>query len=204
MLKKRYLINVRGCNGSGKSTIPMSMLDDPDMYVVEKFYKGKLRKVLTVFPTYGWVVLGTYFNKCGGLDGFVDTKLTLKTVRYVVKKFKNYNILMEGVISSTVFSTYCELFKEIQKGYPEREVMVVSLLPPIEVCLKRIQSRNGGKPIKEELVASKWRTVAKNADKFSEAGILSLKWDNSRVWPKYADRPMIKVMMKFIKNGGEL
>lgn len=196
----KYLINVRGCNGSGKSTIPMSMMDDPEMYVIEKKYQGKSRKILTVFPTYGWVALGSYFNKTGGLDCFPNTELTLKTVWYALKKFPEYHILMEGVISSTVYSTYANLFQEIQKVYHNRQIIVVSLLPPIEVCLERIQQRNGGKPIKEELVASKWRTVAKNADKFSEAGILSLKWDNSSVWPKYRNKPMIKVLTHFIKK----
>ena len=56
----------------------MSMLDDPDVYVVEKSYKGKKRKLLTVFPTYGWVALGSYHNKCGGLDGYVDTDMIKK------------------------------------------------------------------------------------------------------------------------------
>ena len=27
----KFLINIRGCNGSGKSTIPLSMMDDPDL-----------------------------------------------------------------------------------------------------------------------------------------------------------------------------
>lgn len=199
-MSKKYLINVRGCNGSGKSTIPLSMMDDPQMYVVEKPYKGKNRKLLTVFPTYGWVVLGSYHNKCGGLDGYVDTDMIKKGVWYVLKHYSEYNILMEGVIPSTVYSTYETLFHEVQEKYPERTVIVVSLLPPVEECLKRIQQRNGGKPIKEDLVASKWATVAKNADKFSQAGILSLKWDNSQIWPNYANTPMIRLMTRFIRK----
>lgn len=194
------MINVRGCNGSGKSTIPMSMLDDPEMYVVEKPYKGKDRKLLTIFPTYGWVVLGSYHNKCGGLDGYVDTDMIKKGLWYALKKYPEYHILMEGVIPSTVYSTYEKLFLEVQQKYPERRVVVVNLLPPVEVCLQRIQARNGGKPIKEDLVSSKWSTVAKNADKFSQVGILSLKWDNSRIWPKYAAIPMIKLMTRFIRK----
>ena len=201
----KLLINLRGCNGSGKSTIPMSMMDDPDMYIVEKPYKGKMRKAFTVFPTYGWVVLGSYHNKCGGLDGFVDTAMIIKATWYSLKKFPEYNIMMEGVIPSTVFSTYAKLFQEIQEKYPERKVIVVNLLPPVEVCLDRIQKRNGGKAIKEDLVSSKWSTVSKNADKFTEAGILSLKWDNSKIGRKYEEIPMIHLLMRFIKkNRGKL
>ena len=174
----RIIVNIRGCNGAGKSSIPMSMLDDPDMYVVEKPYKGKTRKIATVFPSYGWIAMGTYFNKTGGLDGFPDTNLTKKTFWYLLKKYPEYNLLMEGVIASTVFSTYAELFKQAQKRYSDREVYVVSLIPPISHCLKRIQKRNGGKPIKEELVASKWRSVRRNVDKFKSEGLMSFTWDN--------------------------
>ena len=182
------------------------MLGDPDMYVVEKPYKGKPRKVATVFPTYGWVALGSYHNKCGGLDGYVDTDMVKKGMWFALKKFPEYNILMEGVIPSTVYSTYEKLFHEVQEKYPERTVVVLNLLPPVYQCLKRIQKRNGGKAIKEDLVRSKWETVAKNARKFSEAGIISLEWDNSGIWPKFASRPMIRHMENFLKealNGKE-
>lgn len=172
------IVNIRGCNGAGKSSIPMSMLDDPEMYVVEKPYKGKVKRIATVFPSYGWVALGTYFNKTGGLDGFPDTYLTKKAFWYILKKYPEYNLLMEGVLASTVFSTYAELFKEAKKRYPEREVYIISLLPPIEICLRRIQKRNGGKTIKEDLVANKWQTVQRNVQKFTDAGLISLCWDN--------------------------
>ena len=196
----KYLINIRGCNGSGKSTIPMSMLDDPDMYIIEKPYKGKNRKMFTVFPTYGWVALGSYHNKCGGLDGYADTNLIKKGFWYALKHFPEYHILMEGVIPSTVYSTYEQLFLEAMEKYPDRKLIVLNLLPPVEECLRRIQNRNGGKAIKEDMVRSKWSTVCKNADKFAEMGIISLKWDNSHICAKYESRVMVKTMMKFIKD----
>lgn len=172
------IVNIRGCNGAGKSSIPMSMLDDPEMYVIEKPYKSKLRKIATVFPSYGWIALGTYFNKTGGLDCFPDTNLTKRAFWYILKHYPDYNLLLEGVIASTVFSTYADLFKESKQKYPECEVYVISLLPPIENCLRRIQKRNGGKTIKEELVASKWHTVQRNVQKFRLAGLNSVAWDN--------------------------
>ena len=196
----KYLINIRGCNGSGKSTIPMSMLDDPDKYVVEKPYKGKERKLLTVFPSYGWLALGSYHNKCGGLDGYVDTDMIKKGFWYALKKYPDYHIIMEGVIPSTVYGTYERLFLEAQEKYPKRKIIVVNLLPPVEECLKRIQKRNGGKPINEDLVRGKWSTVNKNADKFTQAGILSLKWDNSLISQNIENKPMVRHMIDFIKK----
>lgn len=196
----KYLINIRGCNGSGKSTIPLSMMKDPEMYVVEKPYHGRQRKLLTVFPSYGWIALGSYHNKCGGLDGFVDTNMVKKAFWYTLKHYPEYNIIMEGVIPSTVYSTYEQLFSLAQEEYPDRKIIVLNLLPPVEECLRRIQQRNGGKPINEELVRSKWATVDKNADKFTEAGILSLKWDNSQISQNIENQPMIHHMLDFIRK----
>lgn len=197
---KHALINIRGCNGSGKSTIVLSMMDDPDKYTVEKPYKGKNRVIATVFPNYGFVALGSYHNKCGGLDGYADTDMVKKGTWYAVKHFPEYDIIMEGILPSTVYSTYLELFKAIEQEYPDRKVIVLNLLPPLEECLRRIQARNGGKVIKEDLVGNKHATVARNADKFSKAGIISLKWDNSCIPPKLAEKPMVRVMQSFIRK----
>lgn len=189
-LNNRCIVNIRGCNGAGKSSIPMSMLDDSQLYVVRKVYQGKERNILTVFPSYGWVALGTYFNKTGGLDCFPDTALTKKVFWYALKHFPQYNMLFEGVISSTVFSTYADLLKEAKTEYPKCNFFVVSLLPPVETCLKRIQKRNGGKPIKEDLVRSKWETVKRNSEKFTAIPeIQVIEWDNTGC--KKKDKPKL-------------
>ena len=45
----RYLINIRGTNGSGKSSIISSMLNDPDAYLITKSYHGKSKKFVQYF-----------------------------------------------------------------------------------------------------------------------------------------------------------
>lgn len=192
----RLVVNIRGCNGSGKSTIPMSMMDDKEMYVIEKSYKGKTKKVATVFPSYGWIALGSYHNKTGGLDGFPDTAFTKKAFWYILKKYPEYNVILEGVLASTVFSTYADLFTAAQEKYPDIHVIILSLIPPIEVCLKRIQNRNGGKPIKEDLVAGKHKTVTRNVTKFLNAGFQSITWDNSMT----KKQDMLKKFFELISN----
>ena len=167
--QKRLLVNVRGTNGSGKSTIPIAMKDDPDMYEVVRPYKGKPRTILTVFPTYGWVVLGAYSRQVGGLDQFPNKAFTEKVLGYALKKFPEYNILMEGILASTTYSTYSDLFKEVQKTYGIQPVLYY-LMPPVEVCIDRIRKRNGGKPFKEELVRSKYATMVRGIEKFRQAG----------------------------------
>lgn len=176
------LVNIRGCNGAGKSTIPMSMMDDPDMFVQELVGSdGKKISALTVFPTYGWVALGTYFNKTGGLDTLKNNEVTRMTLYAALDLFPEYDVLMEGIMASTIRSTYIDLFHEVERNYKRLKVLIISLLPPVEIAIERVYSRNGGKPIKEDAVRGKWNTVERNARYFAEAGFDSIRVNSAKV-----------------------
>lgn len=195
----RVLVNIRGCNGAGKSTIPMSMMDDPAMYVHEiKGSDGKRMSAITVFPTYGWVALGTYFNKTGGMDTLRDNWTTRMTLYAALDGFPEYNVLMEGIMASTIRSTYIDLFHEVEEYYDGLKVLIISLLPPVEVAISRVYSRNGGKPIQEDAVRGKWETVARNVSAFREAGFTSVRVDSSKV-PK---NKMLKAFLKTVRKHG--
>ena len=195
----RVLVNIRGCNGAGKSTIPMSMMDDPEMYVHEiRGSDDKRISSITVFPSYGWVALGTYFNKTGGLDTLKNNDITRMTLYAALDGFPEYNVLMEGIMASTIRSTYIDLFHEVEEYYDDLKVIIISLLPPVEVAISRVYSRNGGKPIQEEAVRGKWETVARNVSAFSEAGFTSLRVDSSKV----SKDKMLKAFLKTIKKHG--
>lgn len=180
-ITQTLLVNIRGCNGSGKSTIPMLMLET-DEYSFEVLwnYEGKSRTIATVFPTYQYIALGHYHSKCGGMDSMKTTD----EIRLAVELLwnLNYNIIMEGIMASTVRQTYVDLFSRLQKEqHIKREVIVYNIIPSLDTCLKRIQERNGGKPIKEEQVASKWKTVDNNVKHFEDAGFKSLRVTNEGV-----------------------
>lgn len=178
----RVLVNIRGCNGAGKSTIPMSMMDDPEMYVHEiTGSDGKKISAITVFPTYKWVALGTYFNKTGGLDTLKNNEITRMTLYAALDLFPEYDVLMEGIMASTIRSTYIDLFHEIEGNYKGLKVLIVSLLPPVEVAISRVYKRNGGKPIKEDAVRGKWETVRRNAKYFADAGFDSIRVNSAKV-----------------------
>ena len=194
------LVNVRGCNGAGKSTIPMSMMDDPNMYVHEIVGSdGKKISAITVFPSYGWVALGTYFNKTGGLDTLKNNAVTKLTLFAALDGFPEYDVLMEGIMASTIRSTYIDLFHEVEDYYGKKrlKVIVVSLLPPIDVALSRVYKRNGGKPINEAAVAGKWNTVARNVEAFAEAGFTSVKVNSAKVKKKSMLPAFLKTVDKY-------
>lgn len=190
----KLIVNIRGCNGSGKSTIPMGMMDDPYMKTTYKHIPGRKSKlgIATVFPSYGWVALGTYFNKTGGMDCLPNNEVIQKAFWYVLKKYPEYDIIMEGVIASTISSTYINLFKEAEERYHDRKVVILSFNTPVDVCLERIYKRNGGKPIKEDAVEMKWNMVQRAAKKFKDAGFSTVKIDNSST-------PKDRMLQKFLK-----
>lgn len=177
----RLLVNIRGTNGSGKSTIPAAMKDDPDMYEVIKPYKGKPKKILTVFPNYGWVALGSYERQVGGLDRFPNKAFTEKVLKYALKKYPTYNVLMEGILASTTYSTYAQMFREVQEEFDVQPV-IYYLMPPVQTCIDRIKDRNGGKTFKEDLVVKKYGTMQRGIKKFQQAGEFPLfVVDNSKI-----------------------
>ena len=196
----RALVNIRGCNGAGKSTIPMSMMDDPEMYVHEIMGSdGKRISAITVFPTYGWVALGTYFNKTGGMDTLRNNETTRMTLYAALDGFPEYNVLMEGIMASTIRSTYIDLFHEVQEYYgDDLTIMIISLLPPVEVAISRVYSRNGGKPIQEEAVRGKWETVARNVSAFADAGFTSVKVNSAKV----SKDKMLSAFLKTVRKYG--
>lgn len=169
---------------------------DEHSFEITWSYMGKERVLATVFPTYNYVALGKYSNKCGGMDGFKTTdeiRLAVETLWGL-----NFNILMEGIMASTVRQTYIDLFSRLQAEKDvKRDVVVYNILPPLQVCLNRIQKRNGGKPIKEEQVASKWRTVDNNVQHFQNAGFRSLRVSNEQV-------PEEKTLEWFFNNLGTI
>lgn len=171
------IVNIRGTNGSGKSTIPMKMIEqDRSTFILTD--KGE--EVATVIPKFKTVAIGTYRRKTGGLDGIRSTDRMKELLEKV--KYLNLNILLEGILASTVFSTYRDIFYKFEnEHFVTRKAVVFSILPPFEEVKERVKKRNGGKEVKWEQVESKYNTVKRNADKFKEAGLLSLVVDNSDI-----------------------
>lgn len=179
---KPVLVNIRGCNGSGKSTIPLTMMqNDPDMFV-ETLYDSDGEKIVsfTVFPSYEWVALGTYFNKTGGLDTIRCIDHTKLALAAALSLYPDYDILMEGILCSTTFSSYAQIFHEVEQQY-DRKVIIISLMPPVEEAIRRVYKRNGGKPVKDELIQAKWGMVARSHEKFKADGFCTVRADSSKV-----------------------
>lgn len=171
------IINLRGTNGSGKSTIAKAILERPDSYmspVVLGAYetpKGKTRvvdgyKSVLNFGEHLIIVVGPYRTNCGGCDAIKTQDLVCDAVRRAVSI--GQNVLFEGVIVSTLYDRYRKLSQELRAlghGY-----IWAYLDTPLELCLQRIQLRNGGKPIKTSLVENKVKAIRSTRHKAESAG----------------------------------
>lgn len=194
----RVLVNIRGCNGAGKSTIPLSMMSDASMWVWDiNGSDGKKLCSFTVFPSYKWIALGTYFNKTGGLDTIKNKTLIRICLFAALDAFPEYNVLMEGILASTTFSSYANLFKEVEERYSKTKVVILSLMPPVETAIERVYKRNGGKPIKEDLIHAKWGMVYRSHKKFKDAGFTTIRVNSAKVRKGKMLKAFLKTVDKY-------
>lgn len=130
------IVNIRGCNGSGKTTIVRRFLDKlsvqplggkpgrPAGYQVDASPWG------IEIPVY---VIGSYENTCGGTDG-INTQEEIAD--RVVKAVGLGHVLVEGLLMS----------KSSDKGHvapilKEHDAIFAFLDTPWDVCLERVLAR---------------------------------------------------------------
>lgn len=146
-------INLKGCNGSGKSTIPMWFIRD-NPYVYLTLSPADKKPVATLLPLINLVILGTYVTACGGCDSLSDTQVVKELLKQLWKR--KCHIMYEGVIVGDIKSTFYDLMVAF-RGVYDRNISFCFMGTKFSECLRRIQVRNGGKPIKEDLVKSKYK-----------------------------------------------
>lgn len=171
------VLNLRGCNGSGKSFVARALMGQAATYVpprpmVAPWYVGES----------GVIVVGKYTSPCGGCDSVHSQQDVIDAI------FLNVGlapIFFEGVIISTIFSTWLKVSEGIRKlqerlGQRPEGLVWAYLDTPFDVCLERVYLRNGGKPIKEDQVKGKWDSMRTQAEKAENAGELVVWLDYRR------------------------
>ncbi|QIO02269.1 hypothetical protein [Salmonella phage 3384-D8] len=147
------LYYIKGSNGSGKSTVPSYLAEnDPQAYVVT--HNSKI--MLTVCPSYNIVCVGKYDkSKSKGVDSLKDTEQMLFALSIADQpEYLKYDVIFEGIIPSTLLSSWIPRLTR-----PPRELVVLFMDTPLETCIARVKSRNGGADFNESLVVEKWERV---------------------------------------------
>lgn len=157
------IINLRGANGSGKSTVVREIMGETREVTLHSYeYTTALglssqKQVVGNVDGHWWCSVGPYRTDCGGCDGIRTQDLICEAVRSAARKYRV--VFFEGVIVSTIFKRYLDLDRELS-GQGHRFIWAY-LDTPLDVCLERIQLRNKGKAINEKLVADKIKSITR-------------------------------------------
>lgn len=177
---KHQIVNIRGCNGSGKTTtvrrfldrLPVQPLggrpDRPAGYRVDATAWGLQ---LPVF------VVGSYENTCGGTDGI---KTQEEIVDRVSKAYNHGHVLVEGLLMSKSSAGGVTA-----PALKERGAIFAFLDTPWETCLERVLARRAAagndKPFDpEKTMRSAYEQCHRSYELLSEAGGYDVRWLNWR------------------------
>lgn len=165
------IINIRGTNGSGKTTLARGLAGPQASEVILTWYKQPRKDGSTYDRSIpglqgsGVTLVGPYREglKTGGCDGIKTQDLVGQAVEAAAPL--GPVTVFEGIVISTIYERWAAFAK--RRG----DVMFMFLSTPLEECLRRIQQRNGGKDIKEDLVADKVRSIEATRVKLVAAGL---------------------------------
>ena len=179
-MSRPVYINVRGCNGSGKTTLLRSLAK-----ALQPLSRGAVsppdHKPIPVTYCHGGIaILGDYTPEAtgttAGCDRIKTQDATKRALEIIGRDPEVKVVLFEGVVVSTIFGPWKDWAECTAPG----PLWWVFLDTPVSLCLRRIQQRNGGKPIKEELVTDKHLTISRVRDKADQAGLNVVVLDHER------------------------
>lgn len=183
------IVNIRGTNGSGKSTIVRTLMEgrNPIPFVADGPGKRQVLGYSVRNPNPEChtpvAVVGRYETACGGCD-------TIKTQDEVQARVRGHapsrHVLFEGVIVSDIYGRY----KEMADNYPG-EWLFAYLDTPLAVCFERIAGRRvaAGKPAEgfnRDLVTQKWENARRQFDKCTRDKVPAIWLDHTDPFPAVA------------------
>jgi adenylylsulfate kinase-like enzyme len=140
----RIVINIRGTNGCGKTTLAKSLLES---YPNKPIFKDKEKKLINGYviktPNVRTYLVGPYRITTGGCDaiGPIAQAAGVKPFDYIcdlVREFSEKgNVVFEGAIVATVTGRWVELARSL----PETSFIFGFMDTSLERCLKRVAKR---------------------------------------------------------------
>lgn len=174
------ILNIRGTNGSGKSSLVRQLMQHLGTNDLFKF-DGKPAGYRFTRPDGQRIfVLGKYTTACGGLDSTFSYKNAADDVILCIDLLaEKGDVICEGVVamSSYGFARLSNLAtSQEQKG---NQVIFALLDTPLEVCIQRTQARRAAKaalngkepkPFNPENLSAKWHSTHKDQRRLAGAG----------------------------------
>jgi len=167
------IINIRGTNGSGKTTIIRNLMANfetkpiygclgmkkPEAYFLHPHHSP----AQLIGPVY---VLGPYNLECGGCDAVQPYDLILDLIQKYAAKG---HVIFEGVIVSSSYGRVGRLLEE----WGQDSVMLF-LDTTLEICLERVMARRlergDERPFNPTNTTSKFRQISGSKEKIKAEG----------------------------------
>jgi len=131
------IINLRGTNGSGKTTVVRGLMKRADaVYPIGKTLKPD-GYVIQLPELEDFVLaVGSYENTCGGCDQVGTAEEVCSRIR---KYAQQGHVVFEGYLATRTYGRYRDLDREHTKlGIP---FIWAFLDTPVEICVTRVQGR---------------------------------------------------------------
>ncbi len=158
------LVLIIGANGSGKSTVMRELLGsgaEVRRHPLGRYTASESRKL---------IALGKYDNACGGCDGIRTTFLVYNLADRLSGQFPDYDICLEGVLLSGIFTNVAKMLMELQFGH-RRNVHVFLLYTNPLTSVTRVLARNGGRPVNQRGIAERVESAISTFRKHRELGL---------------------------------
>lgn len=137
---------LKGCNGSGKSTIPITLKQWYDSVEIPVTLQAG-KACITFIPVLGLAVLGKYNDKTGGCDSYHKPRI-LELLSVVFPNTVLFpHILYEGSMFADTKIPYVEFMAGMSRVVA-RKTLSLSLYLPVEEAIRRVEKRNGGVKMK--------------------------------------------------------
>jgi hypothetical protein len=160
------IVNLRGNNGSGKTTIVKKFLAEfpqqPLFAALGPKYPEAYK--LTLPRNVHLYVLGPYHSRTGGIDALSGRGFD-QVLRLLDKYKAKGHVLFEGVVISTSFGSVGAWLEKNKK-----ESIVAFLDTPLEVCLSSIRQRTGDEA-RQKHVQDKDVSIARVKKEFTGRGM---------------------------------
>ena len=170
------IYNIRGASGSGKSYPGFKLLQayGPGEEIRRPAFRTKKPKLIGHILPGGLVLTGRYILKgstrvegagySGGVDGFYPMDELQEMIEGFVDEFPH--VFFESLLISGTHVRW----RDFGFRYPHGEMVFGILDTDPDLMIKRILTRNGGKPVKEEQIKGYQRQVVRTGHKLEGDG----------------------------------
>lgn len=138
---KRKIIQIKGANASGKTTIVKQLIAlEPEPLLLTDRLLQKGKPWATILPNLKWAIAGHYPLEAKG--GGADLIHTVDELKYIMAKlvfdYPEYWIVFEGVMVSTTMTMYKWML-----DYNWLEPVIVMLMSDLDGAIRRLSKRKG-------------------------------------------------------------